>query len=66
MITCAQKTQYRGNNGLGYEYHIALIGMVHKQGCPTHTRRYESTALCDLFVILLPSVSERVYKFLLR
>ena len=43
------KTQYRGNNGVGDQYHIDLTGMVPYQGCQTCS--YVSTALCDLFAI---------------
>ena len=55
ITTYKFKMQYSGNssdihNGVGDRYHIALTDIVPQQGCPT--RRYESTALCDLIAIL--------------
>ena len=56
------KTSTRRNkdilNGVGKQYHIALplTGMVPKHGRPT--RRHESTALCNLFVIFSSAFDE--------
>ena len=50
LLLCI-KTSQKSSDGVGDQYHIALKGMLPYQGCPT--RRYESTALCDLFAIFL-------------